>query len=340
MASFMHKVRGAGRSIAILCALAFLFVASVANAQAPKLAPEAVTWSLAADFEKDKAARMNLSGAACVPTTPKFSSCLTANDDKTYAQFFSISNNTLTPKKVILLSDADDDPDAEAVAYADGYFYVTGSHGRSRANKQKKTSYAVFRFPVDPRNGQPTFVVTDDRVVGVEVSTRLREALRNGKVIEDYYNEPLADNGINIEGIAAANGRLHFGLRAPSVDDHAFIVSVRANALFSKTRDLKTKVTTLALGKDTGIRDLAAVKDGFLILAGSAQDQAIPASVWFWDGKADKAKALATLDLDGIDPKGKAETLLPLDESPSGFRVLVMFDGIENGGPRSFKLPR
>jgi hypothetical protein len=49
---------------------------------------------------------------------------------------------------------------------------------------------------------------------------------------------------------------------------------------------------------------------------------------------------LATLDLDGIDKGGKAEILLPLEETSSNIRVLVMFDGIENGGGISFEIPR
>ena len=66
---------------------------------------------LAEEFEKDDDVRLNLSGAACAPTTPKFASCLIANDEKKYAQFFSIVNNTITPLKLIRLSDANDDPD-------------------------------------------------------------------------------------------------------------------------------------------------------------------------------------------------------------------------------------
>ncbi len=92
----------------------------------PKLAPEAIQWKPASIFEKDAKGelrnqpRMNLSGAACLPTTPKFTSCLIANDEKKYAQFFSIDGDTLTPRKLIRLSDEKKDPDAEGVAYADG----------------------------------------------------------------------------------------------------------------------------------------------------------------------------------------------------------------------------
>src|ERR1043166_6819627 len=70
-----------------------------------KLEPEPVQWEISKPFEKNEEARMNLSGAACVPTTPKFKSCLIANDEKKYAQFFSIDGTTLKPRKLIRLSD-------------------------------------------------------------------------------------------------------------------------------------------------------------------------------------------------------------------------------------------
>ena len=316
--------------------------------QAPKIAPEATPWKPASIFKKDDKdddfrdqPRMNLSGAACVPTTPKFRSCLIANDEKRYAQFFSINGTTLKPRKLIRLSDEKKDPDAEGVAYADGFFYVTGSHGRSRhGDSDNDSSYVVFRFPVDPTTGQPKFKPDEDQVVGVEPSSRLRKPLRKGEFIKEFFDEPLAEGGINIEGIAVKNGRMHLGLRGPSFDSRAFVLSVDADAVFLKGSDLKSKVTPLELGKDTGIRDLASVGDGILILAGPTRDEAVAYSIWFWDGVGPTAKQLATLDL-GTVPKGaKAEILLPLEEGSSEIRALVMFDGVENGGARSFRIPR
>lgn len=295
--------------------------------------------------------RMNLSGAACVPTTPKFTTCLIANDEKRYAQFFSITGTTLSPLGLILLSDADKDPDAEGVAYANGFFYVTGSHGRSRTkDKENESSYAVFRFPVDPVTGVPPFKVSAKEVTGVESTDRLHDVIRNACVInakpavddcsiKDFHNKKLADGGVNIEGIAVRDGRMHFGLRGPSRGGNAYLISVDAGALFTKDGDLKSKATSLALGENVGIRDLAAISDGILVLAGPTREESVPYAVWLWDGVGNSARQLATLDLAGID-NGKAEILLPLEEDTSNIRALVMFDGIENGGAVSFKIPR
>jgi hypothetical protein len=314
----------------------------------PKIAPEAIQWAPASIFEKDAKndklkdqPRMNLSGAACVPTTPKFTSCLIANDEKKYAQFFSINGTTLTPQKLIRLSNADKDPDAEGVAYAAGYFYVAGSHGRSRnKDTDNDSSYSVFRFAVDPTTGIPKFKPNEKEVVGVESSSRLREAIREGDTIKKFFNRPLAEGGVNIEGIAVKNDRMYFGLRGPSLDGSAFVLSVDAEAVFTKEGDLKSKVTPLALGLNTGIRDLAAINDGILILAGPTRDETVPYAVWFWDGVGTTAKPLGTLDLGKVDKGAKAEILLPLEGDSSNIRVLVMFDGLENGGAMSFKIPR
>ncbi len=77
-----------------------------------------------------------------------------------------------------------------------------------------------------------------------------------------------------------------------------------------------------------------------LILAGPTREEAVPYTVWFWDGAGKTAKPLATLDLGNVPVGAKAEILLPLEEDSSSIRVLVMFDGVENGGAISFKLQR
>ena len=99
-------------------------------------------------------------------------------------------------------------------------------------------------------------------------------------------------------------------------------------------------MTALPLGRNTGIRDLAAVNDGILILAGPTRDETVPFSIWFWDGVGTTAMPLRTLDLSSVKKGAKAEILLPLEEDSSNIRVLVMFDGVENGGAVSFKIPR
>jgi hypothetical protein len=122
--SLVHRTRRK-LIIAAICGASLLsaLIGAGRAAELQKIAPERIQWTAASIFEKDvkndelrKQPRMNLSGAACVPTTPKFTLCLIANDEKKYAQFFSIDGTTLTPRKLIRLSDEKKDPDAEGVA--------------------------------------------------------------------------------------------------------------------------------------------------------------------------------------------------------------------------------
>jgi uncharacterized protein DUF3616 len=329
---------------AVVSGIALLLPVSPGLAEQPKLAPIA-TWTVTANFEKNAEARTNLSGAACVPTTPPFTSCLIANDEKKYAQFFSIEGTNITPRAVIRLmdKDADGDPDAEGVAYDNGYFYVVGSHGRTRhGDKANDSSYVVFRFPVD-KNGVPPFKVSEDDVVGITSTTRLRDAIRNGDIIKEYYNRPLDENGVNIEGIAVKDGRLHLGLRGPSRDGHAFILSADVEAAFTKSENLDAKVKQLGLGKDAGIRDLAPVSDGLLVLSGPVNEQkSVEPAIFHWDEKTGTLKKLGELQLPtGLSGGAKAETLLVLhDRANEPWRVLVMFDGPANGAPTEYLVLR
>src|SRR4051794_28967540 len=318
-----------------LVAAGLLLWQATALAQVP-------AWTVDPEFAKGTGARMNISGAACAPTEPPFRSCLAVNDDKKYAQFFRIDGTTIVPGQVIRLlgDDADHDPDTEAAAYHDGFFYVLGSHGRSRPGTMYESAQFVFRFPVDPQFSSPRFALTDDSVdPAIERSPKLREMIRAAPYVGPFFQKPLADGGVNIEGVAVKDGRMFLGFRAPSIDGNGFIMDVAVDSVFGDAA-ADAKVHTLPLGTDTGIRDLARVSGGLLGLVGSTRDEPIPASLFFWDETTDTAKKLSGLDLSDVPPSVKAETLLVLDEQPDHYRILIMFDGIANGGPREFRIPR
>lgn len=345
---YRHHGRITARMV-LLTALASIG-APLPLAAETKLKPVA-EWKTHGDFDKSKDARTNISGAACATTTPPLQSCIIVNDEKKYAQFFSVDGTTLEPGKVIRLLDEDvkGDPDAEAAAYSDGYFYITGSHGRSRNSDDKNnTSYVVFRFAVDKTTGKPDFKISDDKVVGVDASLRLREVIakagdisKTGEPVSAHYDKPLSDNGDNIEGMAAKGSRLYFGLRGPSDNKHAFTLSVDADALFTKDRPLDPRVAALELGEDTGIRDLAAVKDGLLILSGPVNDQNVTPAVFLLQENGGGLHKLGELEIPKALSGDKAETLLVLsDDAGKPWRALVMFDGPANGGPTEYELPR
>lgn len=338
-----RRFAGAKLLPAALCSLVIAFAdAGKADAQT-KLEPAPTSWTVSEKFEKNKDARTNLSGAACTTRAPPFTSCVIVNDEKKYAQFFAMDGTVIHPEKVIRLiaDDQKGNPDAEGAAYDAGYFYITGSHGRSRHHpkKKNKSSYIVFRFPVDAATGRPTFRVSEDEVVGVESSRRIREVVKD--MVAAFYDKRLDQNGVNIEGIAVRDGRIYFGLRGPSDQGKAFVLSVDAKAAFSQDEDLRARADILRLGPRTGIRDLATVADGLLVLTGPVNEQEVAPAVRHWDPNTGLLGPARELLIPEVAKKGKAETLLILkDVAGEPWRALVMFDGPKNGAPTEYFIPR
>ncbi len=333
-----------------------------------EIIPASQPWTVAPPFaqgvnnKKPLTANEALSGAACVTGTPH---CLTVNDEGRFAQFFTLGTGTITPGAVIGLlpavidNDKQKELDAEGVAYvppeqpgAPGHYYVTGSHGLSRGGSLQTSRFFVLRFPVDATTGQPTFAFSADTPAPEIARTdRLRAALRALPTVGRFAEQALHENGITIEGLAVVGRSALFGLRSPCIDRHAFVVQVPLAGLFDATTPLAASATPLALGDNAGIRDLARVRDGVLILSGRSDDQRsaraersgacgrpgarpLPA-VWFWSGVAgDPAKPLGTLP--GVSDDMAAETLLVLSEDETSYRVLVLFDGKADGAPAEF----
>ena len=158
--------------------------------------------------------------------------------------------------------------------------------------------------------------------------------------------------GLNIEGLALRNGRLYFGLRGPVQRGMARVVSVDAEALFHPTDDAKPVLARLALGERSGIRDMVAVLDGLLLLAGpddSRSSAEVPWTIHFRDGQSTAGAlplpALARLELRGVqlrpcDSETQPEAITVLSETAATYRVLVLSDGMCDGGPLTFTIRR
>lgn len=305
----------------------------------------------------------DLSGIACMqPSKSRGLVCMTVNDENQSAQFVSVMEDTLVVGKELKLIGGDDRTDAvgvapqvscpsgraefaefdgEGVAYAKPHFCVVGSHGCSRKSKQfRLSSFYLARVAVDD----------EGRPVGgkgrVERSYRLSDALRRAVGVSEFFGKDLmSENGLNIEGIAVRDGWLVVGLRAPALKGNAFLVRVRVDDVFApgnKPLTSDPQVLALSLGPDRGIRDLAFLPDGrLLVLAGPAQDQSTPYSLFVTGPRLENAQSLGdlapVLDSEGDPAKAEAVTLLAIDGREAV--VLVLFDGLKNGGPRKYRVP-
>lgn len=267
------------------------------------------------DFSKKKA-RKDISGAVCGSD-----GCFAVNDETHYIQRFKIEDGWLKPGKLLELLDEKTEIDAEAIAYADGVYYITGSHGLSRKKaKLKPAPFTVFRL-------------SDGHV---QASTRLGKAIDTAPVLRDYAKQPLTKNGANIEGLAAVGDRLFFGFRGPSVAGKAVILETSARAMFSQGK-LPVTIHTLPLGDRIGIRDMAVVEDGILLLTGPVNTLPRDYSVALWNPGETTVAHLESLPV----PEGsKPEGLLVMEEGAETYRVLVFHDGARNGAPAQFLLKK
>ncbi|WP_082767120.1 DUF3616 domain-containing protein [Bosea sp. PAMC 26642] len=337
-------------------ALALLVIAAwlcAAPARTQTLVPEG-RLSANGDFagKKGKAAT-DVSGLACMPGPSGARRCLLINDEGSFAQFAQIAENRITPGATLPILGEAASPaalgrppgalcgapgafaelDGEAVAYADGAFYVAGSHGCSRRKGEfRLSSFHLARVRVDGAGAPAT---------GVELSYRLGDMLRRAGPAAPYFGKRLMEeNGLNIEGIAVVGDRLWAGLRAPSLDGRAFLVGASLSALFAPGTEPATAapvVVACPVGRGRGIRDLAALSDGrLLMLVGPAQEQDLPYELLLLDpARPDAATSLGTLR--GVRD-GKAETVTLLSEAPGRIEILIGYDGRRNGDFERYRL--
>ena len=310
--------------------------------------------------------RQSVSGIACALNARQQRVCLLAFDEGAEGYFALLEGSTLKPlKKPVTLIPGDGELDAEAAATDGRYFYIAGSHSPRRSDcSARPDSRHIVRLARDPETGRAlkpgvvkramNKVMGESTPAGYADSTRLWAIMQAQPALAAHVGDKLCmgDNGaVNIEGMAVQDGRLTFGFRGPVADGVATLLSVDADALFDPTgrADPKAVVSTLALGAHTGIRDLVAVTGGFLLLAGPDDERAsqktVDFSVWFWDGHSPQARALAQLDtrqvsLRSCDKEVKPEALTVLQETAKGYQLLVLSDGLCDGGALVFTVGR
>jgi hypothetical protein len=333
------------------------------------------------DFQGKKGAEaVDLSGVACLPPKADGSRlCLFVNDEARHAQFGVVAKGKITPGEILPLIGKEPDDrtvgtppetdcpvnngkfnefDGEGVAYAAPYFYIVGSHGCSRnGNEFKLSSFLLARVKVDtegrPVSGDGKPLAPDEWSEAVETTYRLSDYLAKADKVGGFFGKSLdeTENGLNIEGLAIDGDRVLVGLRAPAFGSMAYLVAADIADLFrpgDEPAKGKPDVIALKLGKTVGIRDLASLPDGrLLVLAGSTQKQKIPYQVFLVDHhKGGQPKLLAELDPVTGPPNpetgeaaiAKAEAIAVLSADADEARVLLMFDGVENGAPREMRL--
>ncbi|PPD02240.1 MAG: hypothetical protein CTY36_09840 [Methylocystis sp.] len=291
-----------------------------------------------------KKANEAFSGFACGTS----GMCVLAVDEGRQGAFMRINGERLVyVGEPFEFSGVEKELDAEAAAVDGGYFYVAGSHAAKRETCcDNSDSRRVYRLTADESGHIGTMTHSE----------RLWDAMRSLPELAPYAvpgdcrcDRAPGRNRIDIEGMAAANGRLFFASRAPNVEGNGYVVGVDAKALF-EGGDLKPSLATVRLGANKGFRDLAIADGVALALVGpsdalSPADYSIVELRGLTTGVAVQPRELAALDLQNapLRKKGsliKPEAIAVLELDPRRYRLLVLSDGGDDGAPLVFNIPR
>ena len=341
----------------------------------PRVQPDSGPWDSGAGFQfelkkkKLQKTRQSVSGIACTLNVAQQRVCLLAFDEGAEARYATLDRQALRiDLEPVVLRGTSDELDAESAATDGRYFYVAGSHSAKRGDcASNPGSRHVIRFRLDPATGRalrtPGGALVDYTDSGKlwplmqaqpELAPSVGERKCLGDAPPDKAPERAGQQGVNIEGMAVQGGQLYFGFRGPVRDGVARVLAVNTEALFSPqpASDAKPTVTRLALGPHRGIRDMVAVKTGLLLLAGPDDSRANQGAGWtvaWWDGKTAagvvQPRLLAALDLSGVtlrhcDKELKPEAITVLEETATTYQLLVLSDGLCDGGPLTFTVPR
>jgi hypothetical protein len=226
--------------------------------------------------------------------------------------------------------------------------FATGSHGTARRTVKDDKTVEKNRERLAEVRPEPDrsryFRLTLDAATGERRGEVASGSLSSFFAASPYFaaqlpgRPPSKEGGIDVEGLAVApDGRLVFGLRGPVLLGGWAVVLV---APFERPDD--AEVRFLPLG-GLGIRGLAAVDGGYLVLAGPV-GVGDDFRLFFWDGAdglpgSDRGPGGRPVELGpvpvppGGDGPAKAEGLTVVAESAERYTVLVVYDGVSGGGP-------
>lgn len=178
----------------------------------------------------------------------------------------------------------DDELDLESIDVADGKLWLCGSHCRvrkvpkdgvpSHKLRDRPSRQVLAAVEIDPKTGQ----LEKGEALPFKGSGSLRRALADDGYLAPFLDLPSKENGLDIEGIAAARDGVLLGLRGPLVDSIAVVVHLKLG------RELGIKghrLSFLDLG-GLAVRDLARVGDSVVVLAGPVSDAGGPYRLYEW----------------------------------------------------------
>ncbi len=248
--------------------------------------------------------------------------------------------------------------DIEGIAVEEPFLYVLGSHSARRSRVKDDKS-----FRDNEKSFRDSKIVSEksrDRIYRIKLDTQgrpiggnarhigLRRLIDDHPVLKTFSGIPGKENGIDMEGIAVKDGTLYLGFRGPVFREGYVPVLTLDFADPEETAEL----LFVRLG-GRGIRSLARVSDGFLIVAGPMGDGPESYTLSHWDGQSmipgegrRPSKIGQVRPLGEIRPPedggntGKAEGLVVLGESEESYDLVIVYDGMTTNAAERFQVPK
>ncbi len=247
--------------------------------------------------------------------------------------------------------------DIEGITAVDQTLYIIGSHSRIRSrvepdnpnnrsyaknrerlikNKGEKSRRFLCRVKLDSEGQLDSDFDIQDGVYDLLVAT---------PPFAEFTKIPGKENGIDIEGIAAKGNRIIVGFRAPVLRENwvpilAFVFGEDLGASNPAVELLFVNLGGL------GVRDLAPVSDGLLLIAGPMGDGPGNYELYHWNGKDmvpgggspnGKVRHLGSIP---TDAGAKAEGIVVLGETSTHYHTIIVWDGRPNGAPKKFTVKK
>ena len=271
----------------------------------------------------------------------------------------------------------DEEIDIEGLAHDGHYLWIVGSHSLKREKpgedgdaaermarlaeiERDDARWLLARVPVvpDPDTGdwaphacvphpERGDMLTARQLRGGKRGNQLVRALASDEHLAPFLDIPSKENGFDVEGLAAADGRLYVGLRGPVLRGWAVVLSVEPRETVKPGRLKLRKLDDVGRRyrkhfldlAGMGIRELSVHGDDLLILAGPTMALDGTIALWRWpggaratgDGMVDQSQLERLFDIPhGHGPtagRDRAEGLTMLDDDERGrARALVVYD--------------
>lgn len=286
-----------------------------------------------------------------------------AIDEEGYLQTGLLDQSawTVTRDKDVVLADGAQSTkielDIEALAASGATVYALGSHSSTRrtgdradrpaSRNRERLAEGVEQQPLRDVIARFTLDASTGTVTALEKKS-LRKAILGHPVLALFAALASKENGIDLEGLAVDGTSLYAGFRGP-VLRHGFA------AVLQFTFDAPESSTLLLVPLDgRGIRDMAKVDDGLLLLAGPVGDSDTSHRLYLWNGKdcvpgtggaggrlrwlADVPAPARAADAERM--KAKAEAVLVTAQTATQYELMLLYDGLPNGGATRFSVSR